>query len=86
MEKVNFPENTLIYLNQAYLAVKKNQKKFCCDYFILGQIIEVSTPPYDMSACNLKENKVKMVRPRCSSETGEFPSLYDTVCYIVVKG
>ena len=36
MEKVNFPENTLFYLNQSYLTVKKNKKNFYCDYFILG--------------------------------------------------
>ena len=27
MEKVNYLENTILYLNQAYLTVKKNQKK-----------------------------------------------------------
>ena len=26
MEKVNFPENTLYYLNQLYVTVKKNKK------------------------------------------------------------
>ena len=31
MEKINFPENTLIYLNQLYLTVKKNKEIFCCD-------------------------------------------------------
>ena len=36
MEKVNFPENILFYLNQSYLTVKKNKKNFYCDYFILG--------------------------------------------------
>ena len=36
MEKVNFPENTVFYLNQSYLTVKKNKKIFYCDYFILG--------------------------------------------------
>ena len=27
MEKVNYPENTILYLNQAYLNVKEKQKK-----------------------------------------------------------
>ena len=31
MEKINFPENTLIYLNQSHLTVKKNKEIFCCD-------------------------------------------------------
>ena len=45
MEKVNYPENTLFYINQAYLTVKKNKKIFYCNYFILGQIVENSNPP-----------------------------------------
>ena len=32
MEKVNFPENTLLYINQAFLTVKKNKNIFYCDY------------------------------------------------------
>ena len=28
MEKVNFPENSLLYINQSYFTVKKKQKKF----------------------------------------------------------
>ena len=27
MEKVNFPENSLLYINQSYLTVKKKKKK-----------------------------------------------------------
>ena len=34
MEKVNFAENTLIYLNQSYVTVRKNQKIFYYDYFV----------------------------------------------------
>ena len=34
MEKVNFAENTLIYLNQSYVTVRKNQKIFYHDYFV----------------------------------------------------
>ena len=50
MEKANFPENILIYLNQSYLTIKKNKKIFYCDYFILGQIVESSKPPQDVSS------------------------------------
>ena len=39
MEKVNFHENRLFYLNQSYLIVKKNKKIYCCDFFIIGQIV-----------------------------------------------
>ena len=38
MEKVNFPENTLLYINQAFLTVKKNKNIFYCDYQVLGVV------------------------------------------------
>lgn len=78
MEKISFPENTLIFLNKSYLTVKKNNKMFCCDYFMFGRIIEASTTPQDMSTYDLKENKVKMVR--------EILGLYETVGYVIVRG
>ena len=66
MEKVNFPENTIFYFN--YLTVKK---KYYSDLFILGQIVEASNPPEDMSTYILKENKVYMVRLKYNPERGE---------------
>ena len=33
MEKVNFPENSLLYINQSYFTVKKKQKKFLLWFF-----------------------------------------------------
>ena len=86
MEKVNFSENALIFLNKSYLTVKKNNKMFCCDYFMFGWIIEASTTPQDMSTYDLKENEVKMVRPRYNNETEEFLGLYETVGYVIVRG
>ena len=34
----------------------------------------------------IKENEVKMVRPKCSSETGDFLGIYETVGFMVVRG
>ena len=45
IKKENYPENTLFCINQGYFTVKKNKKIFCCNYFILGQVIESSNPP-----------------------------------------
>ena len=56
MEKVNYQENNLFYINQAYLTIKKNKNIFYCDYFILGQIVESSNPPENISSYTLKEN------------------------------
>ena len=53
MEKVNFPENTLFSVNQSYLTVKKI-KIFYSEYFVIGQVIEASNPPQDVSPYTLK--------------------------------
>ena len=68
MEKVNYPENTIIYLNQAYLTAKNIQKIYYCDFFTLGQIVGASNPPEDMSTYVLKKNEVKMIRPKYNRE------------------
>ena len=86
MVKVSFPENTLFYINQSYLTVKKNKKIFYCDYFIIGQIVESSNLPLGVSSYTLKENEVKMVRPLFNPKTSEFKGLYETVGYLVVRG
>ena len=86
MEKVTFSENTLFYLSQSHLTVKKNKNIFYFDCFIIGQIVESSNPPQDVSSYTLKENEVKMVRPRYDPETSEFKGLYKTIGYLVVRG
>ena len=84
MEKVNFPENTLLYMNQSYLTIKK--KIFCCDFYIIGQIVGSSNPPQDISSYTLKENEVKMVRPKYDPKTGESKGLYKTSGYLLLRG
>ena len=83
LEKVNFPKNTLIYLNQSYLTVKENKKIFYRNYFITGQISESSNPPEDVSSHTLKENEVEMVTSRYDLDMSEFKGLYETIGYLV---
>ena len=70
MEKVNFPENMLLYINQSYLTVKKYKKIFYYNFFTVGQIME----------------SLKMIRPCYDLETEEFKGLYETIGYLVVRG
>ena len=80
MKEVNYLENTILYLNQAYVTVTKNKKVYYCDFFVLGQIVE------DISTYFVKENKVKMIRPKYNAETGEFLGLYETIGFMAVRG
>ena len=86
MEKVNYPENTLFYKNQAYLTVKKNKKIFYCDYFILGQIVESSNPPENILSYNFRENEFRIIGPKYDTSTGEFKGLYETIGFLVARG
>ena len=45
MKKRNYPENSIIYINQAFLTVKNNKKNVLWRLFFLGQIIEAINPP-----------------------------------------
>ena len=44
MKKVNYPQNNLFYMNQAYLTVQKGN----AHHFILGQIIPAADVPSDV--------------------------------------
>ena len=86
MENVNFPENTLLYINQCYLTVLKNKKIYYCDYYIIGQIVEASNPPQNIDSSELQDREVKMFKPKYNSETEEFLGLCETVGLMVVRG
>ena len=48
--------------------------------------MESSNPPQDISSYTLKENEVKMVRPKYDPKTGESKGLYETSGYLLVRG
>ena len=48
LEKVNFPENLLFYVNQGYLTIQNSRKIYYGDNHIIGQIIESSDPPVEI--------------------------------------
>ena len=52
----------------------------------MGQIVEDANLPEDISTYVLKENKVKMFRPKHNAEAGECLGLYETVGFMVVRG
>ena len=86
INKVIYPENFIIYLNQGYLTIKIKQSICYADYYILGQIIEALNAPEDTSSYVRKEREVKIIRPRYKPTTGEFLDLYKTIGFIEVRG
>ena len=45
IHKKNFPENAVVYINQAYLTVNDRDVMIYCNYAILGQIVVFRSPP-----------------------------------------
>ena len=68
------------------MTVKKNKKIFYCDYFILGQIVESSNPLEKLSSYTLKDNEVRIIRPKYDTSTDQFKGLYKTIGFLVVGG
>ena len=42
--KENFPENSILYINQGYLTIKDDKKFYYADHYILGQVNECINP------------------------------------------
>ena len=87
LEKVNMPENTLIYVNQAYLStVKSGDIAMYNHNFILGQLITAANQPTDIENYVCKDNEVKLFCCIYDLATGEFKGIREQVAYIVLRG
>ena len=86
MKKNNYPENSIIYINQGYLTIKNSKKMYYGDHFIIGQIIEAINPPENIAKYVCKDREVKYYRPRYDGNTSQFLGLYETIAYLVVSG
>ena len=86
MKKVNYPENLVIYVNQAYLTVQNSKKKFYVNFYLIGQIIEALNPPENIANYVCKDCEVKIYKPRYDVSTVQFLGLYETISYLVVRG
>ena len=86
MDKENYPENSILYLNQGYLTIKDNKKIYYADYYLIGQINEGINPPADIENYVCKEREVKMYKPCYNAVLGRFQGLCETLGFIVVRG
>ena len=86
LEKVNFPENSLFYVNQGYVTIQKSKKIFYADYHVIGQIIESSDPPVEIKNYECKDREVKYLRPKYDHGTVNFLGIYETIGFLVLRG
>ena len=86
LQKANMPELALIYVNQASLSYKNDQKMYYGDHFILGQIAALADSPVDFNSYELKSNEVKTLRPKYDLSNGQFLGLAETLGYLTALG
>ena len=88
IHKKDFPENALIYINQAYLTVKDGDAMIYCDYNILGQIISLRNSPENLDEAienDKTKTLVKMFVPIYNNTTGQFLGVKETLVYIMPR-
>ena len=87
LEKVNMPENTLFYVNQAFISTVKNGEiAMYIQNFILGQLILAANQPKNIDEYICEPNEVKLLSCVCDLETGEFKGIRTMLAYIVLRG
>ena len=53
MDRDNFPENSIIYINRGYLTGKDNKRILYADCYVLGQTIEAINPPENITSVKI---------------------------------
>ena len=87
IEKVNVPENTLLYINQGFIStVKSGELAMYIHNFIIGQLIVAANQPKDINEYSCKENEIKLLSCAYDPESGNFKGLRLMLAYIVLRG
>ena len=87
LENVNMPENSLFYVNQAFISTVKNGDiAMYVQNFIIGQLIFAANQPKDISQHECLPNEVKLLSCVYDLETGEFKGVRLLLAYIILRG
>ena len=86
--KANFPENTLVYVNQGSISQMKDGQAIYLEYVVLGQIMPVANPDpsIDLDTYEFKENECLLYVPLYNKENGLYPGLGKRLGYITLRG
>ena len=87
LEKVNIPENCLLYVNQGFLStVKSGEIAMYLHNFVIGQLIIAANQPKDIANYTCLKNEVKLLSCVYEIETGQFKGIREQVAFIVLRG
>ena len=87
LEKVNIPENCLLYVNQGFLStVKSGEIAMYLNNFVIGQLIIAANQPKNIDTYVCSENEVKLLSCVYEIESGQFKGIREQVAFIVLRG
>ena len=87
LEKVNIPENCLLYVNQGFLStVKSGEIAMYLHNFIIGELIIAANQPEDISTYICSKNEVKLLSCVYDLESGDFKGVPEQIAFIVLRG
>ena len=87
LEKKNFSENCLFYINQSYISTVKNGDLATYHHnLIIGQLIVIANQPTEIDQYVCKDNEVKLFTCMYDLQTGELLGLRCEVAFIVLRG
>ena len=84
LQKSNYPEMTLMYVNQATLSYKNDHRIYYGNTYIWGQVIPLADLPVDFGLYELKPNEARILRPKYDLTSGQFLGLVETLGYLTV--
>ena len=87
LEKVNIPENALLYINQGFLStVKSGEIAMYLHNFVIGQLIVAANQPKDSANYTCLKNEVKLLSCVYDIESGDFKGIREQLAFIVLRG
>ena len=88
ISKANFPENTLVYINQGTVSlVKGGEKAIYLDFVVVGQIMPAANvdPKIDLDKYEYKQNEICLYVPVYNTTTGPYGGLRKKLAYITLR-
>ena len=89
IQKANFPENCLCYINQATVSlVKGGDKAVYCDYVVIAQIMPMASidPAINLDTYVPKEKEVVIFCPVYNTNTGLYRGITKKLGLITLRG
>ena len=87
LEKVNIPENALLYINQGFLStVKSGEIAMYLHNFVIGQLILAANQPKDIANYTCLKNEVKLLSCVYDIESSDFKGIREQLAFIVLRG